>query len=155
MAERSSDLILSALASDAGNSSASKIFAFTTWVGLFFAMFFITRLFLRSVFFDCFDPEFQGQIFASRVAEVRTKLLLVAVAKELEIERDGTSQVSHIGAVTFNIAFEFCKSEIVWIKRHQAQVSKRSGKHLLKATFVFVGWLRNSHPIQIHPIFQK
>ena len=39
------------------------------------------------------------------------------------------------------------------IKCHQAQVLKCSRKHLLKPTFVFVGWLRNSHSIQIDTIF--
>jgi hypothetical protein len=79
--------------------------------------------------------------------------LLVAVAKQLEIERNRTSQVSYIASVTLYVAFEFGKCEIVWIECHQAQVLKRSRKHLLKATFVLVGWLRNSHSIQIDAIF--
>jgi hypothetical protein len=93
------------------------------------------------------------QVFSLRIAEIGTKLLLVTMAKQLQIKRNGTSQVSHIASVSLYIAFELGKREIVWIKCHQALVLKCSRKHFLKATFVFVGWLRNSHSIQIDAIF--
>src|SRR5579863_3693065 len=129
MAERSSDLIVSTRASDTENPSASKTSALTIWVGLFSAKLFMTALLLRSLFLDCFDPEFQGQMLAFRVAEIGAKLLLVSVAKQFKIERNRTGQVSHIASVAFYVAFEFGKREIVWIECHQTQVLKCSRKH--------------------------
>src|SRR5580698_11139437 len=70
------------------------------------------------VFFDCFDPEFQRQIFALRIAQVWAKLLIVTVAEQIQIEGNNAGQIPHIASVTLDIAFKFGKRQIVGIESH-------------------------------------
>ena len=73
-----------------------------------------------SFFFDCFNPEFQRQVLALRIAKIRAKLV-VTVTKQLQIERKSYGQVPHVTSVALDVAFEFRKREIVGIKRHYAR----------------------------------
>ena len=103
-------------------------------------------------FGDHFEPEFEGEVFALRIAEVDAEFVVVAALQGLDIERHDLGEVEDVVAVTGRVAFDLGKSDVVGIEGEETEPFETFGEYLCEPVLVVFGQRGDADGVEIDPV---